>query len=165
MLNRTISCYVLAGFGRVIVQGEIEQRKERGRRRKQQKKIEKLQVTCWEGRKDEEEERPCICIFPTMWIFQKWTFSGSVCMGCTDILSGKQLFDSAGRWDVVALSQKLHPGCHTSECLRYVSKQLSNTHTWIWRALGPLVSTSKVSSCAHYHCTEITRFTLQNLIL
>lgn len=64
---------------------------------KKLKKIDKLQVTCWEGRKDEEGERPYIFIFPTLSVFQKLIFSGSVCLGCTDFLSGKQLFDSAGR--------------------------------------------------------------------
>lgn len=120
MLKRTSPCYVLAGFCRVNCsksregvwerEGEMEERKE-------QKKISKSQVTCGEGRKDEEGERPYICIFPTMPIFHgKWFFSGNVCTDLVD-LSDKQLSHSAIRWDVIALNQKLQPGCHISKIL------------------------------------------------
>lgn len=125
MLKRTTSCYVLVGFSRVNSSRRDGTEEGKGEMEETTEKNRQIAGNLLGGKKDEEGERPYIYFFSTISIFhQKWKFSVSICMGCTDFLSDKQLFDSACRWDVFALSQKLHPGCHTSKYRRYVSKPL-----------------------------------------
>lgn len=80
---------------------------------KEIKKIDKSQVTCGERRKDKGGERPHIRTFSTTSIFHgKLKFYGNIWTDLADFLSDEQLSNSAGRWDVIALGQKLQAGHH-----------------------------------------------------
>lgn len=125
MLKRTTSCYVLAGFSRVNSSRRDGTEEGKGEMEETTEKNRQIAGNLLGGKERWRRRETIYFFFSTISIFhQKWKFSVSICMGCTDFLSDKQLFDSACRRDVFALSQKLHPGCHTSKCLRYVSKPL-----------------------------------------